>query len=154
VFSLESAQRLTDKPGFVREAYRVLRPGGNIALSDEVTTLNLPVARRRPALDVDLVTARAWRQMVAEAGFEVLEHQLVGSSVYPGYRRWLMLTASERRRAILDSLSESGDARRPEALRHAQAWLREFTAHRSRSALTGAIHLREYLILVARRPAL
>jgi cyclopropane fatty-acyl-phospholipid synthase-like methyltransferase len=152
VFSLEAAHCFIDKPRFLAETLRVLRPGGRIAFSDMTATVDLPLARRLPALGLDLVTAAAWQQMFGATGFEVMEHRLVGAGVYPGYRRWLMLTAAQRRRTIRDALAADGGTTWPPSVRHAQAWLLEFAANRSVSAMTSAMHLREYVLTVARRP--
>lgn len=151
VFSLEAAHGLANKRRFVREAYRVLAPGGVLALSDMTATIDMPLARRVRSPGVDLVTAEAWRAMAQQAGFEILEHRLVGSAVYPGHRRWLMLTAAERRRAILATLAPAPDATRA-AARRAEAWWREFRINRSAPSLTGALGLREYVLMLARRP--
>jgi SAM-dependent methyltransferase len=153
IFSLEMAHRLGDKPRFVREAYRLLRPGGRIVLSDITASVDLPVARRLPGVAPDLVTARRWRMMFEDVGFDVLEHRLLGAAIYAGYRRWLMLTAPDRRRAIFAQISSNGGARRPLPVRQAQAWLLEFAANRSVPGLTSAMRLHDYVLVVAQRPA-
>ena len=152
VFSLEAAHRFSDKRRFVSEAFRVLSPGGMLALSDMTATMDVPVARRLPSRGVDLVTAEAWRKMAEEAGFEIVEHCLVGPAVYPGHRRWLMLSAAERRRAILDTLAPS-EGVTGAAVRRLRAWWEEFLDNRSALSVTGALGLREYVLMLARRPA-
>jgi ubiquinone/menaquinone biosynthesis C-methylase UbiE len=152
VFSLEAAHGFKDKPRFVREARRVLRPGGMVVLSDMTSTLGMPLARLLPEPGLDLVTAGAWRRIIEDAGFEVLEHRLLGSAVYPGYRRWLMLTAAERRRELLDSIPPTRGAARWLGVRHAQAWWLEFAANRSSAVAASALGLREYVLLLARLP--
>jgi SAM-dependent methyltransferase len=152
IFSLEVAHRLGDKAKFVREAHRVLRPGGRIVLSDITATVDLPVARRLPGVGPDLVTARRWKVIFEQAGFELLEHRLLGRDIYAGYRRWLMLTAAGRRRDILAQISSTNPDRRPVLVRHAQAWLLEFAANRSAPGLTSAMRLQDYVLVVARRP--
>jgi cyclopropane fatty-acyl-phospholipid synthase-like methyltransferase len=152
VFSLEAAHRLGDKRAFVREAYRVLRPGGVIVLSDMTATLDVPLARRLRSRGVDLMTGEAWRTMGQEAGFEILEHRLVGSAVYPGHRRWMMLTAAERRRAIRESLGPDRGAV-PATIGKAQAWWLEFRTNRYGFSVAGALGLREYVLMLGRRPS-
>jgi cyclopropane fatty-acyl-phospholipid synthase-like methyltransferase len=152
VFSLEAAHGFADKARFVREAYRVLAPGGMLALSDLTATRDVPLARRSPSRGVELVTADAWRALVRGAGFEILEHRLVGPAVYPGHRRWLMLSAAERRRAILAALAP-GRGAPGTGIRHARAWWLEFVGNRSAASVTFALGLREYVWMLARRPS-
>ena len=152
VFSLEAAHRFIDKPRFVEEAHRVLRPGGLIVLADMTSEPNLLVARGRSGLRRTLASADDWRRMIEHAGFELLEFRLLGCSVYPGYRRWLLLTAGERRRAILARLA-ADDVSRRLPLRNARAWFTEFTENRSVPTLSVTLRLWEYVLVTARRPA-
>jgi hypothetical protein len=112
----------------------------------------MPLARRLRSRGVDLVTAEAWRNMAQGAGFEVVEHRLVGSAVYPGHRRWMMLSAGDRRRAIRASLAPDQGAALA-TVKHAQAWWREFLENRSGHSVAGALGLREYVLMLGRRPS-
>lgn len=118
----------------------------------DITATEAPLARRFSPPGPPLLTAEAWRRVMDDAGFELLEKRLIGAAVYPGNRRWLMLTAGERRKKILASLKPNLGVAARLGMRRGQAWLLEFAANRSLPAAIGVLGLREYLLMVATRP--
>jgi ubiquinone/menaquinone biosynthesis C-methylase UbiE len=152
VFSLEAAHCFADKPRFLAEVRRVLRPGGTLVMADITTGLDLPLVRWQPALKLDLVTAGRWREMLEAAAFRVTRHELVGRAIYPGFRRWLGETAGDRRQEIMNSLSRADAPAPVRTLRQVQAWLLEFALDRSVLPIAGVLRLRDYVLVVATKP--
>ena len=73
-----------DKAQVFREAYRVLKPGGRIVVSDVVADRDLPPGTRRDAerwaaCEAGAVTAAAYVALLREAGFETVEAETAGS---------------------------------------------------------------------------
>ena len=74
----------TDKAQVFREAFRVLKPGGRIVVSDVVADGELPAwvrqdAERWAACEAGAVTAADYVALMRSAGFEAVEAELKGA---------------------------------------------------------------------------
>ena len=151
VFCLESAHCYIDKPRFLSGALAALRTGGKLVLADITGTSHFALFVYQPALKLNLVTADDWRSMIEKTGFTLESLMSVGSSVYPGYRRWLNRTSGERRARIFNKICPNGATFPFRQMRQLQAWALEFALCRSVLPLLSWLKLRDYVVIVARK---
>jgi len=92
-----------DKAQVIREAYRVLRPGGRIVLSDVVTDGELPEAVRKDprawaGCVAGAVSEAAYRSLLVDAGFREIE-TLGGRAWVQGLRSTVLVARKPSRPA-------------------------------------------------------
>jgi ubiquinone/menaquinone biosynthesis C-methylase UbiE len=151
VFCLEAAHCFIEKARFLAEVRRVLRPGGRLVMADITSTTHLPLLRWLPALKLNLLTGADWQGLLQTGGFVVEQEEFIGKAVYPGYRRWLKKSASERRRTIFKRICPSGARLPVRSSKRVQAWIQEFLLCRSVLRIFSWLGLREYVLFVARK---
>lgn len=89
VFCLEAAHCFADKPRFIAEARRVLRPGGTMVMADAVATSQNYLLRWEWLAQLHLVTWADWRGFILASGLSLEKERSIAKEVYPGFMQWV-----------------------------------------------------------------
>ncbi len=94
VWALESVCYAEDKAAFVREAHRLLRPGGRLVLADGFATRDIYSAEERAVMDAwlrnwaveSLATPHGFERALRDAGFGSIAYTDVTRNIMPSAR--------------------------------------------------------------------
>ena len=92
VTTRRAAHHFSDVPRFLRQARRVLRPGGRLGMVDMsplegTEKFSNRIEKLRDRSHVEAFTPTAWRLMIQEAGFRVNSTDVIGEPIT--FERWL-----------------------------------------------------------------
>lgn len=155
VFCLEAAHCFADKPRFLAECRRVLRPGGRLLMADAVATSQNYLLRWEWLAQLPLVTWTDWRGFILASGLSLEEERSIAREVYPGFMQWL--DRAQPRERILRGmirrawLEESGWWRRVGRLARLPLQLLSVLPALVRRFGDGLLWKRDYFVCVARK---
>jgi len=155
VFCLEAAHCFADKPRFLAESRRVLRPGGRLLMADAVAVSRNYLLRWEWLAQLPLVTWPEWRGFILASGLSLEQERSIAGEVYPGFRQWMdreqpreRLLRRMVRRAWLE---ESGWRRRAGRLARLPLQLLSILHPLVRRFGDGLLWKRDYFVCIARK---
>jgi len=155
VFCLEAAHCFADKPRFLAESRRVLRPGGRLLMADAVATSQNYLLRWEWLAQLPLVTWSDWRGFLLASGLGLEEERSIAGEVYPGFMQWLDREQPRERmlrRLIRRAwLEENGWRRRVGSLARLPLQLLSLLPPLVRRFGDGLLWKRDYFVCVARK---
>lgn len=95
VFSIESAQHFSSIDSFIKESYRVLKPGGRLALATFFATIQESSEAAASMIktvkdDIDrLIPIEDVLKMLQENGFKNIKIESIGKNVWPHFDKWV-----------------------------------------------------------------
>lgn len=155
VFCLEAAHCFADKPRFLAECRRVLRPGGRLLLADAVATSQNYLLRWEWLAQLPLVTWSDWRGFILASGLSMEQERSIAGEVYPGFMQWL--DRKQPRERMLQRLirrawlEENGWWRRAGRLARLPLQLLSILPALVRRFGDGLLWKRDYFVCVARK---
>lgn len=155
VFCLEAAHCFADKPRFLAESRRVLRPGGRLLMADAVATSQNYLLRWEWLAQLPLVTWTDWRGFLLGSGLSLEEERSIAGEVYPGFMQWLDRKQPRERmlRGLIRRawLEERGWWRRVERMARLPLQLLSILPPLVRRFGDGLLWKRDYFVCVARK---
>lgn len=131
IVCVEAAFHFDTREQFFRQAYRALRPGGHLVLSDVLLVADVPVVYPVPA--ANLISASTYKSQLSLVGFEDATIESARKSTWETFAKYVATQSVQEDR----DLSADIAARKKETLAFISAWDRD---------------MQDYILVSARKP--